>query len=195
MQITRDQITAGILAGGAGRRLGGVDKGWYRLDGGTLIERTIAQVQPQVAALAISANRSLARYRRLGWPVVADSNAGFRGPLAGIARLLRAVSTPYVLVVPVDTPDLPTDLARRLAAALDEKVDLAVARCGARRQPLHALMRPALGAQLEQALADGAARVTDWQDGLNTRYVDWPDCRAFANINTPIDAQRLAHSR
>lgn len=149
MQIMRDQITAGILAGDAGRRMGDVDKGWYRIDDRALIEHMIAPVQPQAAAFAIRANRSLERYRRLGWPVVCDGDA-YRGPLAGVALLL---------------------------------------------QPLHALLQRELGARVERALADGMSCVIDWQDGLNTRFVDWPDRRGFANISTLADAQRLARPR
>ena len=189
MKATREQITAGILAGGAGRRLGGVDKGWYVVDERPLVEHTIAQVQPQSAAVIISANRSLDRYRALGWLVVRDHDGSYRGPLAGIARLLQSASTPYVLIVPVDTPRLPMDLAARLAAAMDTDVDLCVARCGGRRQPLHALLRRELAAGLIQALADGVSRVTDWQDALRSRVVDWPECHDFANINAPADAR------
>ena len=195
MKATREHITAGILAGGAGRRLGGVDKGWYVIDERPLVEHTISRVQPQTAAVIISANRSLDRYRTLGWPVVSDEDAAYRGPLAGIAQLLQAASTPYVLIVPVDTPQLPTDLAVRLAAAMDTDIDLRVARCAGRRQPLHALVRRELAGGLTQAVAEGVSRVTDWQDALRIRVVDWPECQAFANINAPADAQHLAPQR
>ena len=195
MTPTREQITAGILAGGAGRRLGGIDKGWYVVGERPLIEHTIARVQPQAAHVVISANRSRRRYGALGWPVVGDADDSYRGPLAGIAQLLQAAPTPYLLVVPVDTPQLPGDLADRLAAAMAVNIDLCVARCGGRRQPLHALIRCERAAGLREALAAGVARVVDWQDGLRTRVVDWPDCQAFANINAPVDARQLAGLR
>ncbi len=47
MSIARERITAGILAGGAGRRLGGIDKGWYVLAGQPLICRTLMRIAPQ----------------------------------------------------------------------------------------------------------------------------------------------------
>lgn len=195
MQISRDQITAGILAGGAGRRMGGVDKGWYDVEGRALIEHTIARIRPQAATFAISANRSLARYLQLGGPVVCDTDDAYRGPLAGVARLLGIAQTPFVLTVPVDTPALPLDLANRLAAAMDADVDLVVARCEGRRQPLHALLRRGLCTPAERALAEGRLRMIDWQDGLSVRFVDWPDCRGFANINRPADALRASGQR
>ena len=192
MNIARDRITAGVLAGGRGRRLGGVDKGWYRLDGQPLITRTLARVAPQCAAAVISANRSLARYRALGHRVVPDDGGDFDGPLAGIAALLQAAATPYVLIVPVDTPALPLDLAPRLGTALHASADLAVASCAGRTQPLHALLRRELLADLEAARADGIRAVHAWHRRLTCVPVAWPDCDAFANVNAEADARVIA---
>ncbi|WP_353219816.1 molybdenum cofactor guanylyltransferase MobA [Salinisphaera sp. S4-8] len=189
MDIDRSQITAGILAGGAGRRLGGQDKGWYALDGRPLIAHTLARVQDQAGQVLISANRSLDRYRALGFAVITDATPGHAGPLMGLASLLRAVRTPYLLVVPVDTPALPRDLGARLAAAMTPAIDLARARAGGRCQPLHALMHRRVRASLDTALDEDIARVTDWQARLTVCDVDWPQASAFANINAPRDLQ------
>lgn len=190
MQIDRQNITAGILAGGQGSRLGGIDKGWYELDRRPLIEHTLDRVAPQCAQVLISANRSLARYRTLGWPVVADDGhaRAYHGPLAGIACLLRTAETPWVLIVPVDTPLLPLDLVDRLAASMTSETSLAVARCEARIQPLHALMRRDVRADLDAVMADGVRAVNAWQARLERAVVDWPDCAAFGNLNRPGDA-------
>ncbi|MES1948549.1 molybdopterin-guanine dinucleotide biosynthesis protein A [Salinisphaera sp. C84B14] len=195
MKIDRSQITAGVLAGGAGRRLGGIDKGWYVLEGRALVEHTLARLQPQTGSLLISANRSLARYRGLGCEVVRDRQPGHGGPLQGLASLLHAASTPYLLVVPVDTPALPDDLGQRLAAAMTPGIDLVCARAAGRRQPLHALMHRRVLAALEEALAAGTARVTDWQARLAVAEVDWPQAQAFANINAPGDARAWQDTR
>lgn len=198
MDIARDQITAGILAGGAGSRLGGVDKGWYELDGQPLIEHTLARLQGQAGTVLISANRELARYRALGWPVVTDAPStsevpgrAYDGPLAGVAGLLEYAQTPFVLLAPVDTPRLPRELAARLVVAMNRRDAACVARVCGRVQPLHALVRREALAALESARADGVARVTDWYARVATRYVDWPDAAAFANINAPEDAEAL----
>jgi molybdopterin-guanine dinucleotide biosynthesis protein A len=192
MSIAREQITAGILAGGAGRRLGGIDKGWFELAGQSLIRRTIARIAPQCGAIVISANRSLARYRALGYPVCADGGTAFCGPLAGIAAVLAASATPYVLTVPVDTPLLPTDLAERLTAALHADTEIAVACCSGRSHRLHALMRRDLLANLQAALANGTRAVHAWQAGLDQVMVAWSDSAYFANINNEDDAAAIA---
>jgi len=192
MEIEPGSLTAGILAGGAGRRLGGVDKGWYEIGGQPLIERTLARVTPQCSRVVISANRSLARYRALGYTVHVDDSDHAAGPLTGIATVLRAAVTPYVLTVPVDTPLLPADLVAWLSAAIRADTQLAVACGGDRIHALHALMRRDVLDDLEAALFAGTRAVRDWQAGLKQVRVDWPDSECFANINSVEDAEALA---
>ena len=192
MKISAEQITAGILAGGEGRRLGGVDKGWYAVAGRPLIEHTLERVKPQVERIVISANRSVPRYRSLGYTVHGDDTDDHRGPLAGIATVLKAAATPYVLIVPVDTPLLPLDLVERLAGAMRPETDIAVARTPDELHPLHALMRRSLLDDIQAALFSGVRRVTEWQQETDRVVVDWADADAFANINSDEDAQALA---
>lgn len=191
MEIQAASVTAGILAGGAGRRLEGVDKGWYEIAGRPLIAHTLARITPQCRRVLISANRSLARYRSLGYPVHADDGDHPSGPLTGVASILRAAVTPYVLIVPVDTPLLPGDLMARLAAALRPETQLAAAVCGDQVHVLHALMRRDVLAGLETALFAGTRSVRDWQAGLERVQVEWSDPDCFANINSAEDAEAL----
>lgn len=80
--------TALLLAGGQARRMGGVDKGLQTLHGQPLAAHVLAslaaQSQPPARCL-ISANRHLDAYAALGWPVLADAEPDYPGPLAGIA--------------------------------------------------------------------------------------------------------------
>ena len=70
--ISRDQLTGLILAGGQGSRMGGVDKGLQLLHERPLVEHVIERLSPQVATIAVSANRHLERYRRYGLAVFGD---------------------------------------------------------------------------------------------------------------------------
>ena len=142
--ITIDQITALVLSGGRGVRMGGADKGLQPFRGQPLVcavlERLAAQTLPP-AHIAINANRNADRYRAIGaafgapvWPDDAaprsDNFSGeFAGPLAGMLAGLRRAATPYLLTVPCDAPLLPLSLCERLAQALqgDPTADLAVA--------------------------------------------------------------------
>ena len=76
-------VTGIVLAGGQGRRMGGVDKGLQPLHGKTMVEAVLARLAPQVSEIVINANQNLDTYARFGHRVVPDAIGGFAGPLAG----------------------------------------------------------------------------------------------------------------
>src|SRR4051812_37844430 len=90
--LHRMQSVSGvILAGGMGRRMGGVEKALQPLRGRPLIEWAIDRFAPQVDELLLSANRELERYASYGLPVVRDSmhdEQATSGPLAGLLAAL-----------------------------------------------------------------------------------------------------------
>ncbi len=194
IQPTIEQLTALILAGGRGRRLGGIDKGLLEIGGHPLIAWTLAALEPQTGAILISANRNLDRYRSLGYPVVTDPLPEHPGPLAGILAGLRAALTPWVLVVPCDAPCLPPDLAVRLTKALAEQGgDLALVHDGQRIQWLHALLPVMLADDLAEYLEQGGRRAEDWFRCHSLALADCTDqAAAFANLNTPADLNNLS---
>jgi len=185
--IPVSDITGVILAGGRGRRLGGADKGLVPLRGRPLIEHVISILRPQVGRLVISANRNRETYAAYGVPVIADAIGDYHGPLAGILSALRAADTPFVLSVPCDTPAPPSDLAERLIAALArEQAQIAVATCGARMQPVFALVHRTLARPLQDYLVGGGREAGEWMRRQNAALADFSDAAdAFVNINTP----------
>ncbi|MEN8821680.1 MAG: NTP transferase domain-containing protein [Abyssibacter sp.] len=128
MSLLADQLTAGILAGGAGSRLGGQDKGLMRRSGRPLVESLIRLLAPEVSALWLSVNRNHAVYQTvldqldpsLQRPggLVTDETADFLGPMAGVRALWAVCTTPYLLLMPVDAPQVPSDFVARMTAAL-----------------------------------------------------------------------------
>ncbi|GAA5169249.1 MULTISPECIES: molybdenum cofactor guanylyltransferase MobA [Halomonadaceae] len=189
-----EAITALVLAGGRGRRMGGIDKGWASYRQRSLIEWVLSRLARQVDHVLINANRSRTAYEALGWPVIGDRSGGYQGPLMGIWSGLCAAETPLVLVVPCDTPCLPLDLVERLYASLGAH-DIAVAHDGERSQPVVALLRRGLAADLERALAAGERKVERWYARHAWVSVDFSDCpEAFANINSPHDVVSLTAS-
>jgi molybdenum cofactor guanylyltransferase len=189
--VTARDITGAILAGGRGRRLGGVDKGLVRLFDRPLIEYVIAALRPQVSSLLISANRNRDVYASYGYPVIADVTGDCDGPLAGILSVLRAATTPCILITPCDSPSIPSDLARRLAEALvrDNAVASVVVLDG-QWQPVVALLRSTLASDLEKYLQQGGRRTGEWLRRHRAAQVDFSDeTEAFVNINTPQDLQ------
>src|SRR4051794_24267998 len=100
-------VTGLILAGGRGRRMGGVDKGLQVLRGKPMIAWVLARIAPQVDEVLINANQNLGEYRRFGPRVVPDGISGFAGPLAGLQAGLDAAEHLLVATCPCDSPFLP----------------------------------------------------------------------------------------
>ncbi|HEY5366460.1 MAG TPA: molybdenum cofactor guanylyltransferase MobA [Casimicrobiaceae bacterium] len=185
-QITRADITGLVLAGGQGRRMGGVDKGLVDFAGKPMVAHAIARLLPQVGALLINANQNAERYAAFGHPVVADAIGGFAGPLAGLHAGLAAAGTHYVVTSPCDSPFLPADLAERLATALAAaRATLAVARTGDQPHPVFALVDRGVLVHLTQFLEGGGRKIDAWYATLDVVEVPFDDeAEAFRNINT-----------
>lgn len=183
----RSRVAAVVLAGGQGRRMGGVDKGLVEYRKRPLIEWVLAALAPQVDQLVISANRNLDTYAAYGHRVLPDTLPDFPGPLAGVLAALDAVDADWLLVVPCDTPHLPADLAARLlAAAQRDHVPLVVAADDARTHHTCFIVRTDQRDALAAFLARGERAVRHWQAELPSVRVEF-DAAAFANLNRPED--------
>ena len=176
-------ISAIILAGGRGARLGYQDKGLLHLGDRKLVEWVIEKIQPQVNEVVISANRNKDLYQTLGLPVISDILYPNFGPLAGILNALPAVQGPWVLTAPCDSPFLPLDLVARLKQALNNNNDIAVPLVGDRAQSAICLFNTSLHQNLKEFLASGHKKMEDWHSGLNRVLVPFENSEAFLNIN------------
>jgi molybdopterin molybdotransferase len=197
----KNEVTGLILAGGRGTRMGRVDKGLQPFHGSTLAAHVLQRLAPQVASVAISANRNLASYEAMGVPVWPDQLSGFEGPLAGLQTALRNCTTELLLTAPCDSPFLPADLAGRLHAALREQdADLAVAVTAEadesgdsyqRVHPVFSLMKASVLPQLSAYLDTGARRMDGWYKSVRVAEVLFSDAGAFRNINTLGDLKDM----
>ncbi len=184
--VARDGITGVVLAGGQGRRMGGVDKGLVPLAGRPMVEHVLTRLRPQVDDALINANQNLDRYAAFGVPVVADAIGGFAGPLAGLHAGMTAAHRDLVVTVPCDSPFLPDDLVARLLAGLVAgDAQLAVARTFDQPHPVFALVRRALLPHLTAFLEGGGRKIDAWYATLPAVEVAFDDeADAFRNINT-----------
>lgn len=186
MSGTPEGISGIVLAGGQGRRMGGVDKGLQLLRGKPMVQWVLERLEPQVDEVLINANQNLEAYARFSHRVVTDEVGGFAGPLAGLASGMKVARQPLVVTVPCDSPFLPFDLVARLRSGMDAgAADLAVAKTGSQSHPVFALARRSLLVNLEAFLAAGGRKIDAWYMPLKVVEVtfdDQPD--AFSNINT-----------
>ena len=184
--LRNSDITGIVLAGGLGRRMGGVDKGLVLLEGKPMVAHVVGRLAPQTGGVIINANQNRERYEALGYPVVADDVGGFAGPLAGLHAGMTRATTPFVVTVPCDSPFLPDELVSRLAAGLvRERAQLAVAHTGEQPHPVFALVDRAVLPHLTAFLRDGGRKIDAWYATLAVAAVAFPDESAFRNINTP----------
>ena len=180
-----------ILAGGQATRMGGGDKGMLPLGNGTILSHVIGRLEPQVAALALNANGDPARFSGLGLPVVADSIAGFAGPLSGVLAGLdwaAEMGASHIVTAAADTPFFPCDLVPQLLRAAEaQNTELALARTPDGRHPTFGLWPTALRDDLRAELKGGLRKVVLWTDKHAAATAQFPDDDAFFNVNTPAD--------
>jgi molybdopterin-guanine dinucleotide biosynthesis protein A len=164
------KLLGAVLAGGASRRFGS-DKAAALLAGRALIDHVIDRLAPQAGSLVVVGRD------HPGIVSIADRPSGL-GPLGGLAAALAyAASAGFdaVLTSGCDLPDLPRDLAARLAPGP----------AVARGQPLLGLWPVGLAAALAAHLAGSADRsLHGWVALTGARTVD---CGPIRNINRPED--------
>ena len=197
-----EKITGVILAGGLGRRMGGIDKGLQELRGRPLTAWVVERLAPQVDELLINANQNPERYAAFGHRVVPDQIPDFAGPLAGLHAALSAATHPLVATAPCASPFLPEDLISRLFEALTAPgtrspwgtsgADLAVARTFDQPHPVFCLCRRAVLPHLTAFLAGGGRKIDRWYATLKVIEVAFDDeADAFENINTREELGRF----
>jgi molybdenum cofactor guanylyltransferase len=196
MSISREDITAVILAGGQGRRMGGQDKGLIEFDGKPLAAILVNNLRQQAVDIVINANRNHAQYQQFGCPVISDQLEDYQGPLAGFASAMAVVDSVFILTLPCDGPLLTDDYVARFIASYNENdAAVQVAFDGERLQPVHALIKVDLLPSLKNFLDSGDRKIDRWYARHDYARVDFSDCaNMFRNINTPADRESLQSS-
>lgn len=204
--IQAQDISAIVLCGGQGSRMGGLDKGLQHFRGQSLAQNIVNQLRPQVSRVMINANRNLAIYQTICQEVWPDPEGESKGPLAGFLVGLMHCPGPYLMTVPCDTPFLPKDLCLRLKQALsDSNAPLAMVRSldsqagmGTRElktQPVLSMMNVQVRDHLMAYLNEGGRKVQAWAQQLNVVWVDYDqegdNPMSFYNINTLDELQAL----
>lgn len=203
-------FTGLVLAGGAGKRMGG-NKPFRRLGPRPLIDYAIANARRDCQHILIGSNEDPQIYAAYDCPVIADQPRAGLGPLGGILAGLKHLADggDWLAVYAVDCPVLPVGLPEMLHRAIGQANDTntavtqnrvlaAHARYNGRDHYLASLwhrdMAPAISALLARdqrrvrlALLAGNARAIDVPIPDNSKMADL----LFANINQHDDISRL----
>jgi molybdenum cofactor guanylyltransferase len=182
--VRRPRAIGVVLAGGAGRRIGG-DKAIVELDGRPLLHYPIATLRAALGDVAVVAKRDTAL------PPIDPGVAIWlepdepRHPLAGVVHALRRARRGPVVVVAGDMPLLSIAVVGALARERARGAPAVVPRAGGQLQPLCARYEPSALARLSHF--DSGAPAGAVVASLAPRIVDWPDERSFFNVKRPED--------
>lgn len=187
--------TGVLIAGGAGTRLGGIPKGLLVVDGEPILARTLRLFARLFPATLVVANDP-APYRAFGAPIVGDLVPG-KGAPGGLHAALSASTTPWIFAAACDMPFLSagpiTWLAGRRTGA-----PVAAVTWGGHVEPLHAFWSRGCLPALDRAIRTGDPSLRELAAAAGAHLVpeaEWraldPAGRAFANVNTPVEADAL----
>ncbi len=218
---TKNPTTLVVLAGGRASRMQSlcatrqyansidrkidrkIDKAQLRIEGKTLLERTLERLQDEqkpFVARAVNSNADPETFRDIvrtfQLEVFPDRQQHKHlGTLAGILAAMRWSQTKkatWLLTVPCDCPFLPKDLWQQLQQRQKKTAaDIVCSESQGRRHPVVALWNIALLASLERALGEGVRKIDRWTEQHHTESQTWqqtPD--PFFNINRPEDLEQ-----
>jgi molybdopterin-guanine dinucleotide biosynthesis protein A len=187
-------ISAAILAGGNGSRLGGIAKGAIEVGNGVSI---ICKLIKELTKLDISDTVIVANdsepYRNCGVKVIPDIRAGI-GPMGGIEAGLAhfAGKSDAVMFVPCDMPNI---TAKEMSALKEEFVEtespvVFAETAGFFWHPLCAIVHNDLKENISSAIDQGQRKIRNVWQQVKAITVRFPDETAFFNINNPADMNK-----
>ncbi len=193
MGENRDPIGV-VLAGGAGRRIGG-GKAIVELRGTPLLRYPLSALQSVLAEVVVVAKQASELPPLPGVPIWVEPAAP-RHPLAGIVHALEGAGATTgidgvaraILVSAGDMPFLTPSLVDLLAHADAGGAPAVVPRAAGKLQPLLARYAPSAHAPLAAALAcDPLPSLTDAVMALEPGVLEFEDPLPFFNVNAPED--------
>ena len=186
-----------VLAGGAGKRMGG-PKGAFVFRGKTLVQRAVEALQPVCDRVLVSVAAGAAPPLSLATTIEDPPPAG-RGPLAGLAAAFAETGDADLMVLACDYPFVEASFCRAIVAAAQfgPEVDVAFpVDASGRDHPLVAFWRRTAEAAITAALCRGELSVRGVLGVVRVRRLAAHDFSVreidpfLENWNTPADTPR-----
>ena len=168
----------------------GQDKALIRLDGETLLHRSLQKLGRLFREVLIVTDKP-GRYRTDAAKEVTDIYREC-GPLGGIHAGIYAAAYDWTLITACDMPFWEASIADELMAARSG-YDAVVPKSGIRPEPLFALYRKSCLPAIQECLDQNVFKVTRFYEKINVHYEDIGYKKGritpqpFSNINTPED--------
>jgi molybdopterin-guanine dinucleotide biosynthesis protein A len=190
-----ENVTAIVLAGGKGKRLGQA-KATLKLGERTIIEEVVEQMvglASEVIVVTSPVQNNLPH--NLNAQVYTDIQPG-RSALGGVYTGLVKSINQYNLVVACDMPFLNLGLLEHMIS-LSAGVDIVTIKVGPNVEPLHAVYSKGCIEHIESMFAKDDLQVSHLLDAVVVRYIDEneldiydPHHLSFFNINNKTDLAR-----
>ena len=175
-----------ILSGGAGSRLGGINKGLVVVEDKPLVQWVYDALSPQVDQIYISANEDIAEYQKISPYILQDDERFYRdGPLAGIHSIKGFVEAEDIIqVVTCDLPLLPQDLViKQLSKLQEENLDAVYPKDHEREHYGLLMFKAKYLAEIESLLMQEKRRIRDFLAQMKNDSLLFEDSTAFINGN------------
>jgi molybdopterin-guanine dinucleotide biosynthesis protein A len=174
-----------VLAGGAGRRLGG-NKAAVKLAGRPLISYPLDALGRALGAVAVVAKPDSELPALPGVTVWIEPREP-RHPLAGIVHALRCANGRPVVVCATDLPLVSEALIRSLAVADAGAAPAVLASADGRIQPTLGRYGSEALEALARALEQPERALTEMVEALRPKLLEVSDAEELFNVNTPED--------
>jgi molybdopterin-guanine dinucleotide biosynthesis protein A len=189
------RISGVILAGGSGRRFGGITKSNIVVDGETIISRIISSINDLFSEIIIISNTP-SEFPDLDQFKIAGDHYIKAGPLGGIHSGLISSQQDAIFVFAGDMPFLNKEIiSDQIRQFRLNDYDILIPRIGRLIEPLHSIFRVSVLSRLDMFLAEGKRSVREFISEMNAGYFDLQDSevnkRAFTNINSLWDIERI----
>jgi len=195
--VARMPVSAAILCGGEGRRMGGADKGQLLIFGQSFIERQLDVLRPLTPRLMLI-DRDARHAGPPGVRVIQDA-VEQGGALGGIYTALDASDTDQVIVLACDMPFVSTAFLRYLVER-HEDADVVIPRDQEGRHPLCGVFHRRIAPALKTRIDAKTLRVEDALATLQIRELSTADIAPFdsdgrllLNVNTPAEYREAAN--
>lgn len=163
----------------------GSDKSLLPINGNTMIEHIIRQLNPLFGTIIIGANDP-ARYGFLNLQVVADIEEG-KGPLMGILSCLKASPNKVNFVTACDIPNMNLKLIEKMLLLSGEADAIIPVNHENQFEPLFAVYCKSVIPAIESMLDNKNYKVIDLAAKVKTRFIDFEKGTWYENLNQKAD--------
>ncbi|MEW6141270.1 MAG: molybdenum cofactor guanylyltransferase [Thermodesulfobacteriota bacterium] len=183
-----------LLAGGASRRMGGVNKALLELGGVRIVER-VARAMKRVFPEVILITNTPSVFEFLLIPSFHDIIPG-HGSLGGLYTGLRSCAGDYAFLAACDMPFIDERVLRYMTGLITEE-DIIAPKIGGHWEPLHAIYSRSCLPFIERLMQEHDLKIINIFKDLKVRAVCEdelkqfdPECRFLMNVNTPEDVRQ-----